>query len=961
MAMLGWGGNNRGLLIRELRAAVVGSVELHTVDSFPGEVAVMRSGDSIWRTLGPILATIFAGWAIWANTARVLALEVTGLPAAMDASAEWPEPTNVSQPWTRWWWLGSAVDDANLTRLLETYHAAGLGGVEITSIYGVQGADDRELPFLSDQWLAALRHAVREAKRLGMGVDLPTGSGWRTGGPSVSDEDGNREVVIQRESVSADELERHTLVSKDVQAVVAYGADGQMLDLSAGVKRRSRPDADETLAEPIEIYTVTERWSHDNVKRPAPGGEGRNINPLSRRSLENFLAYFAEKLGDVPAEGIRAQFHDSYEYEGNWTIDFLAEFEKRRGYKLQHHLPALNGEGDDNEVARVKHDYRETVSDLVLENMIEPWTAWSHEHGMLSRNQSHGSPANWLDLYAACDIPEIESFGRLVGGDTNRLVFKFAPSAAHVEGKPLISAETATWIDEHFTESLGQVKEIADRLFLTGVNHIVYHGTAYSPADAAWPGWLFYASTQLNPQNPIWRDFPALNEYVTRVQSVLQSTKPDNDILLYWPIHDFWQHPRGLRQNIQVHNSRDWLDRTEFGRTAKWLDEHGYSFDYISDRQLAKCSVEDGRIRTPGGGYAVLVIPGAKFLPINTGRKIVELAEAGATVISVGDNPQGTPGQKYRQEQTEFDALAGKFMGYMREADGYSSAPLGKGRIVLAEDFGRTLAACDVRRESWSGSDGLHFHRRTWDGGSVYFVKNESEVPFDGEIELQTDFAAAVLMDPMTGQLGLAEGDTAKRTVRLQLEPGTTTFIKTYREPPHVAAWSYRALAGEPTPIEGLWSVEFVAGGPELPPRFNTHRLATWTELAGPQAENFAGTTRYTIRFTPDVVTQRYFLDLGQVADSARVELNGKLVATLIAPPYRVEIGPLLAENNVLTIDVTNVAANRIRDLDRREVKWRIFKDINLVNIKYKPFDASDWPVRPAGLLGPVTITPLED
>ena len=61
------------------------------------------------------------------------------------------------------------------------------------------------------------------------------------------------------------------------------------------------------------------------------------------------------------------------------------------------------------------------------------------------------------------------------------------------------------------------------------------------------------------------------------------------------------------------------------------------------------------------------------------------------------------------------------------------------------------------------------------------------------------------------------------------------------------------------------------------------------------------------------------------------------------------------------SIEVTNVAANRIRDLDRRGVKWRIFKDINLVNINYQPFDASNWPIRDAGLLGPVTLTPLED
>lgn len=908
-----------------------------------------------------IWIAVVAGWAIWVAAARVLAVEnqaIESLPAAMDAEVQWPTPTKVSRPWTRWWWLGSAVDAENLTRLLETYQAAGLGGVEITSIYGVQGMDDRELPFLSEKWIAALRHAVREAKRLGMGVDLPTGSGWRTGGPSVTEEDQNLEVVINKVSLTGPDVFGRQF-SKVPQAIVASDESGQVVDLtdqaaSNGSVRWEVPDGNWT------IYIIDQRWSRDNVKRPAPGGEGRNINPLSRRSLENFLAYFGARLSDVPAAGIRAQFHDSYEYEGNWSDDFFAEFEKRRSYKLQHHLAALDGQGDAEEVARVKHDYRETVSDLVLENMIEPWTAWSHAHGMLSRNQSHGSPANWLDLYAACDIPEIESFGRLVGGDTNRLVFKFASSAANVSGKRLVSSESATWLDEHFNETLGQVKEIVDRFFLGGVNHIFYHGTAYSPTDAAWPGWLFYASTQFNPQNPIWRDFRALNEYVTRCQSALQSTQPDNDILLYWPIHDFWQHERGLRKDIRVHNSREWLDDTEFGRTARWLDEHGYSFDYISDRQIIASKVKNGKIKTPGGSYATLIVPGAKTLPLETGRAIVALAEAGATVVSCGQSPAGTPGWKSRDEQAEFDALAARFISDMQPASGYSSAKLGAGRILIAKDLQKALPALQIRRETWSSADRLQFLRKAWSGGHLYFIKNVSSVPIDERIDLAVDFDAAVLMDPLVAGIGRADLDDNNR-FRLQLDPGQAMFVKTYREEPLALEWRYRQTAGEPMPIEGLWSVEFLDGGPKLPPALNTHRLASWTELAGVEGERFAGAARYTIRFRPDVDAERFVLELGQVADSARVILNGKLVATLIGPPYRVEIGPLLAENNKLTVEVTNVAANRIRDLDRRGVKWRIFKDINLVNIDYKPFDASDWPVRPAGLLGPVTLTPLAE
>jgi len=57
--------------------------------------------------------------------------------------------------------------------------------------------------------------------------------------------------------------------------------------------------------------------------------------------------------------------------------------------------------------------------------------------------------------------------------------------------------------------------------------------------------------------------------------------------------------------------------------------------------------------------------------------------------------------------------------------------------------------------------------------------------------------------------------------------------------------------------------------------------------------------------------------------------------------------------------EVTNLAANRIRDLDRRGVPWKNFHEINFVNIDYKPFDASEWLLAPSGLLGPVRLVPL--
>ena len=138
----------------------------------------------------------------------------------------------------------------------------------------------------------------------------------------------------------------------------------------------------------------------------------------------------------------------------NWSPVFFAQFEKMRGYKLQYALPALFSDDTNEMTLRVKADYRETVSDIMATESLPRWVEWSHQHGFLTRDQAHGSPGNLLDLYADADIPETEMFHL----DRNKLVSKFASSAAHVAGHQLTSAETGTWLAEHFTETLADVK-----------------------------------------------------------------------------------------------------------------------------------------------------------------------------------------------------------------------------------------------------------------------------------------------------------------------------------------------------------------------------------------------------------------------------------------------------------------------------------------------------------------------
>jgi hypothetical protein len=97
------------------------------------------------------------------------------------------------------------------------------------------------------------------------------------------------------------------------------------------------------------------------------------------------------------------------------------------------------------------------------------------------------------------------------------------------------------------------------------------------------------------------------------------------------------------------------------------------------------------------------------------------------------------------------------------------------------------------------------------------------------------------------------------------------------------------------------------------------------------------------------------------VHQSARVKLNGERVATVIGPVYKVLLEDLREHQNLLEVEVTNLAANRIRHLDRIGAAWKRFEDINFVDRNYQPFDAADRPIMPSGLLGPVKLISLGD
>ena len=149
--------------------------------------------------------------------------------------------TNTTKVWTRWWWMGSAVDSTNIRQNLTDLHEAGIGGVEITPIYGVKGEEENFLQHLSPAWNNMLNYTIHVADSLGMGVDMVLGTGWPYGGPHVTEEFSASKLVVHQTDVAANESPPPELL----QAV--SGCDpAQHTNIRATCKTKSKPILNKT-------------------------------------------------------------------------------------------------------------------------------------------------------------------------------------------------------------------------------------------------------------------------------------------------------------------------------------------------------------------------------------------------------------------------------------------------------------------------------------------------------------------------------------------------------------------------------------------------------------------------------------------------------------------------------------------------------------------------------------------
>jgi hypothetical protein len=287
---------------------------------------------------------------------------------------------------------------------------------------------------------------------------------------------------------------------------------------------------------------------------------------------------------------------------------------------------------------------------------------------------------------------------------------------------------------------------------------------------------------------------------------------------------------------------------------------------------------------------------------------------------------------------------------------------LGKGRVIYGSDYQQILNTV-ATPESLPVQYGAQVLRRKHSDGHHYFITMLQNHTINGWVPLATGARSAIICNPLTGDIGKArvrqhDGSTE---IYLQLESGQSLIVKTFTAK-DINLPEYGVFQkGTPREIVGEWTFRFLDGMPAINNEYHMNGSpVSWTELPDDSATGFAGTGRYSITFNLSDEATDWLLDLGNLCESARVKINGKETGLVWSLPYTLHVGKYLKKgDNLLEIDVTNLPANRIRDYDRRGVEWRIFKEINFVDVGYRMSKYDWWDVMPSGLANSVKLIPL--
>jgi hypothetical protein len=745
----------------------------------------------------------------------------------------------------------------------------------------------------------------------------------------------------------------------------------------------TRVDSTSAVA-PTDVIDLTARLSRDGVldwRPPTPGlwvvlrlgysltgrengpappeATGLEVDKLDALRVRNYLSTYLEGyrralLGNSSPAPFPSILSDSIESgPQNWTDDMVAQFRSLRGYDPTRWLPALTGVivGSASESDRFLWDFRRTIAQLLARNHYGQIASLAHARGLTYSAEAledhRPQLGDDMEMRAYADVPMGAMWLIPPGGapaPTYVADLQGAASVAHVYGKPIVAAESLTAFGSPYAFAPADLKSTVDREFALGVNRIAIHESAHQPLLHAAPGVsLAPFLGQYFNRNETWAEQAgAWILYLARSSFLLQQGAPSASIAYFY----------GEEAPLTA----------LFGDHAQTDVPPGYAFDFVgADAILHRLTAAGDGLEAAGATpYRVLYLGGSSDqMTLGVLRRIREFVHLGVTVV--GERPSGSPSRS--DDRQQFDRIATELWG--AGAAGPSLRRIGRGTLVPSRDLGAALAALGIAPD-WRVSTAEHPPRdlgdelavthRALPDGDLYFVSNPTQRQIAGRFGVRRDGKAPEFWRADTGTTESAPYEILDgwTDIPLDMNPGESLFIVLRKSTEQASREIPQPRRVELGSLSGAWRLTFEPGS-GAPDGIDLPRLKSWSEFADPAIRFFSGVGTYTQTLTATKAwcNRRLYLDLGDVHEVASVLVNGEPLGTVWKRPYRIELtGKLHEGSNVLTVAVADLWVNRlVGDAQPGALRHTVTNG---------PTYRADAPLRPAGLVGPVTILGLD-
>jgi hypothetical protein len=529
-----------------------------------------------------------------------------------------------------WFWNGDQAED-RLTAQLQAAAAAGMRG------FAIHARKGNRTPYLGSRWMELVRHACDEAARLGLEIwlydeeDYPSGTaGWRI----QRDEPDLRQRTLAWTSGPAGSL------STIAEPVIAFRLDnlGQPLPLA-----ELAPD------EPALLFHI-ERTQ-------------RYIDTLDPRSVQRFIASthdaYAAALGSRIGTVVTAVYTDDVNYHLQdrkglgWTADAPAEFQRRYGYDLLPHLPALAA--DLPGAAQVRIHFHQLLLDLFLERWVRPQAAWCRSHRVAFIGHLRGDEGPlWQSLeqygsalayFRELDVPSIDDFLLRArdGAFTTRARtdFNLSPALLYRQAASVADQFKEGRVSSEVLASMGWAgspHEVHRHLLfqqLLGITDLTHHACSYATAGEAKrdhpPSWF--------TQQPWWAEHgkrilarqARLSGWVAEGTAVVR-------VLVLWPTQAGFAALRGADRRpasgLPLSGDAATCDAYEeiLAQLALALVRAGVPFHFADEVTTDAARVSDGHLAVGRMRYDHIIAPPWPHRMPALATLLTDAAAAGAHV-----------------------------------------------------------------------------------------------------------------------------------------------------------------------------------------------------------------------------------------------------------------------------------------------------------------------------------------